>query len=1042
MTLCARMPITDCSFKVVMKRNGLLEEFDLPRITRAVNAAFESIGQPNEANAARIAHKTADSLACMNDKILSVDKINQTVIKTLRSEGFDSAAFSFERYANERSRIRVMGAQQGHGSTDGFLMVTSISKEMSADWDRSRIIRSLVIEADLSLSQAERIAKEVENKIILSNFSYVTTYLIREIAHTELLKRSLHEAAEKYRNYSIPRSDLEEILFSKNLENSNIMTNNPEAVNFTISGRIGKEYALSSIFTKDVADAHTSGKIHLHDLDLPCRVYCSAHSLEYIKKFGLQLENLQTASAPAQHTSTLTGHLNTFFATMQTYYAGALGIGYMNILYAPLIKADLEEIAHSKIAVLQKSFAELTHNCQENSTLITAWRNQIEAYAADPLSILTDKEIDDFMMQKGQEVIFAASQNAFSRGGQTLFIDFNIHTGVPSYLHNTPSIEPGGKYALTRKGKKVFLDEKRLEQKTASGFPLIALFDPETGREVMREKLVNHDTMDELVQEWYLEPDETPITYGNYDGISRRFAKNLLRVWEKGDMHGQPFAFPKCDLHINEETFTDPPQQEVLQLATEIASKNGAPYFIFDRDEVSLAACCRLRTAIDDNYYLKHPESMRFCGFQNVTINLPQAAYRASENGTLTMDNLLNEIDCTIGLAIKAHLQKRAFIEQLQHPGSPQWLTGKISLDGVPYINLNTATYIIGLIGLNETIQCLTGKELHELSAQECSSYAVKIIAHMNIRIKSVGKQYGFKFSLEESPAESATRRLSKIDLRRYPQARNLIKGDIQNDQTFYTNSVHLRPDAPVDLLTRIELQSLFHPAIESGAIIHAFIGEEKPSPESIYRIIKKTFENTQSAQLTISPEFTICRECHTTHRGLHSQCPNCQTTDTTALKHMTRIVGYYSFIENWNPSKLSELDSRHEGNYSVMRTGDNAAERPHISNPTGGIAALSFGKSECPLCDDLHTVLTCKKLAEKYGSQFSVETYEVNTEEGLSAALIANINLSSLPALIILDEDNRQIFRAETKQGKPIELSAIEAALKNHFTHRSKAVL
>ena len=26
---------------------------------------------------------------------------------------------------------------------------------------------------------------------------------------------------------------------------------------------------------------------------------------------------------------------------------------------------------------------------------------------------------------------------------------------------------------------------------------------------------------------------------------------------------------------------------------------------------------------------MKHPESIRFCGFQNVTINLPQAAYRA-----------------------------------------------------------------------------------------------------------------------------------------------------------------------------------------------------------------------------------------------------------------------------------------------------------------------------------------------------------------------------------------------------------------------------
>ena len=36
------------------------------------------------------------------------------------------------------------------------------------------------------------------------------------------------------------------------------------------------------------------------------------------------------------------------------------------------------------------------------------------------------------------------------------------------------------------------------------------------------------------------------------------------------------------------------------------------------------------------------------------------------------------------------------------------------------------------------------------------------------------------------------------------------------------------------------------------------------------------------------------------------------------ALKWMTRIVGYYSITDNWNPSKLEELEDRHAGEYSV----------------------------------------------------------------------------------------------------------------------------
>ena len=35
-------------------------------------------------------------------------------------------------------------------------------------------------------------------------------------------------------------------------------------------------------------------------------------------------------------------------------------------------------------------------------------------------------------------------------------------------------------------------------------------------------------------------------------------------------------------------------------------------------------------------------------------------------------------------------------------------------------------------------------------------------------------------------------------------------------------------------------------------------------------------------------------------------------------LTHMTRIVGYYSRVNNWNKSKLGELKDRHAGDYAV----------------------------------------------------------------------------------------------------------------------------
>jgi ribonucleoside-triphosphate reductase len=351
----------------------------------------------------------------------------------------------------------------------------------------------------------------------------------------------------------------------------------------------------------------------------------------------------------------------------------------------------------------------------------------------------------------------------------------------------------------------------------------------------------------------------------------------MLEVWRAGDEHGHIFPFPKCDFHVSDETFDDTAQEELLDLACRVASENGVPYFIFDRDSVVLSACCRLRTRVEDHHMLSHPESLRFCGFQNVTVNLPQCALRAGR-GNLTA--LRGEIDSTMDLCMKAHLQKKDFIRRLMSsPEMPLWEIGQIAADGRPYVDIETATYIIGIIGLNECVQHMIGTELHE--SKQASMEGLRVIAYMYYKAKELGRKYGLKVSLEESPAESAARRLAKIDLDRFPQAHDLLRGDAGTGDVYYTNSVHLRPDAPVDLLTRIRMQSKFHSLIESGAIIHAFVGEHRPSPGGIKSLVRKTHENTQAAQLTISPEFTICAECHAMVPGLVDRCPRCKSRNS-----------------------------------------------------------------------------------------------------------------------------------------------------------------
>jgi len=35
-------------------------------------------------------------------------------------------------------------------------------------------------------------------------------------------------------------------------------------------------------------------------------------------------------------------------------------------------------------------------------------------------------------------------------------------------------------------------------------------------------------------------------------------------------------------------------------------------------------------------------------------------------------------------------------------------------------------------------------------------------------------------------------------------------------------------------------------------------------------------------------------------------------------LKHITRVVGYFSQVANWNRSKIGELKDRHKGDYAI----------------------------------------------------------------------------------------------------------------------------
>ena len=132
-----------------------------------------------------------------------------------------------------------------------------------------------------------------------------------------------------------------------------------------------------------------------------------------------------------------------------------------------------------------------------------------------------------------------------------------------------------------------------------------------------------------------------------------------------------------------------------------------------------------------------------------------------------------------------------------------------------------------------------------------------------------------------------------------------MVKGNKAQGEVYYTNSTLFNVSVPMNPVDRVRYEGLFHPLIEAGALTHIWIGESKPNKESLANFIIKTFRLTKNDQIAFSPEFTTCRACGQTSRGLTESCPFCESSEVDGI---TRITGYFTKISSWNKGKIGEL--------------------------------------------------------------------------------------------------------------------------------------
>ncbi|WP_369282049.1 ribonucleoside triphosphate reductase [Oscillibacter sp. GMB15532] len=180
----------------------------------------------------------------------------------------------------------------------------------------------------------EQIQDSVENVLIKAGYS--------DVAKAYILYR---KQREKIRNLGSTVLDYKDLVNNylhindwRVKENSTV-TYSVGGLILSNSGAITANYWLSEIYDAEVAQAHKSGDLHIHDLSM-LTGYCAGWSLKQLIQEGLGGIPGKITSSPASHLSTLCNQMVNFLGIMQNEWAGAQAFSSFDTYLAPFVRVD------------------------------------------------------------------------------------------------------------------------------------------------------------------------------------------------------------------------------------------------------------------------------------------------------------------------------------------------------------------------------------------------------------------------------------------------------------------------------------------------------------------------------------------------------------------------------------------------------------------------------------------------------------------------------------------------------------------------------
>ncbi|MFQ6095392.1 MAG: anaerobic ribonucleoside-triphosphate reductase [Candidatus Bathyarchaeia archaeon] len=365
-------------------------------------------------------------------------------------------------------------------------------------------------------------------------------------------------------------------------------------------------------------------------------------------------------------------------------------------------------------------------------------------------------------------------------------------------------------------------------------------------------------------------------TYSDFAEESRLIASALIEVMLE---EAKPVVNPRLIVKVRPEALQEE-DERLLYEAHRLMAERGNVYFanLSPKGQVFASYTAAGSRFADDWKGDWELDTIRTGSIDSVILNIPRALYESDGDRSVFFENLYDRLE----MALRALEIKYLTIRRRVKEGLLPFLAQEKE---DPYCRLEAALRLISLVGLEEAVNLLSGKDICE--GKEALSLAEEILEYLSKVIRDYAGKRDARYALSLTPNLEASKRLAALDVERYGWAKVKAQGD--KNQPFYTHATVVSRVGEIQLGDYLSLEGRFHELTPGGHLAAIPIETSQSDPEELLSITKQIASMHSLRFYTYKVGIIYCSNCQKTFRGSMLKCPVCGSL--SAVTHLNHSV-------------------------------------------------------------------------------------------------------------------------------------------------------